>query len=83
MGYQSISSGDFELEVSLGEAYRVMYQFLHDVELRGPGTDLQWLLYAYSGVLPDGTTMDPAAAYDFLAAAKTVLPDRFAEPDDS
>ena len=81
MSYQSISNDPFDANLTLGEAYRVMYQFLHDIEDRTP-TDLFWVLYSYADVRTDGTTVDPAAADDFLAAARTVLPGRLGGPQE-
>jgi hypothetical protein len=68
MSYQSIQVEPFESQVTLGEAYRVMMKFLSDVEHRGPGTDLAWVIHSYAGVTEGGRTTDPASAEDFLEA---------------
>ena len=73
MTYQSIDEAPFDAQVTLADAYRVMLQFLQDIEDRAP-TELWWVLNAYAGLGPDGSTTDPAAAYDYLAAVRTVLP---------
>jgi len=71
--YTSINDPQFSTVVSLRDAYRICYQFIADYHSRGdvPVVDL----LAYSGVAPDGHTSDPAAADDFLVAARKVLAD--------
>lgn len=72
MSYTNLNSEPFDKLVSLRDAYRVMYQFIYDLNERGPA-DTEWILFAYAGVVTDGETQDPAAADDFLAAADAVL----------
>jgi len=47
-------------------------QFLNDYLARGD-TPVSDFVHSYSALMPDGETSDPAAIYDFLAAARTVL----------
>jgi hypothetical protein len=71
-GYKSLNDTEFDQPITLRAAYLVMLRFLSDYLARGdaPVSDL---LHSYSGLMRDRETSDPAAIYDFLAAARAVL----------
>ena len=79
-GYPKPDGPEFSRTVTLGEAYRIMLRFLTDYHDRADSS-VSDLLYAYACISPDGTTTDPAAAEDFLKAAKAIE-DARADDDD-
>ena len=68
----NLSDPGFERTVTLREAYRIVERFVSDYHARG-NTPVSDFLFAYLAVGADGRTTDPAAAEDFLLAAKNVL----------
>ncbi len=72
MSYLAVTDAKFDRAVSLRDAYRIMERFLSDYLERGD-TPVSDFLHAYAGESINGQTTDPAASYDFLAAAETVL----------
>ncbi len=62
----------FEQTVTLRDAYRIMEEFVDNYRVRGD-TPLSDFLFLYATVLQNGLTTDPAAAGDFLEAARAVL----------
>ena len=62
----------FQRAVTLRDAYKVLEQFVSDYHARGD-TPVSDFLFAYVAVGSDGRTIDPAAATDFLKAARAVL----------
>jgi hypothetical protein len=70
--YISISDPAFDRQVSLRDAYRIMEHFVAAHFQRGElGTGD---LLSYFGLAQDGRGGDPAALYDYLDSANTVLP---------
>lgn len=82
MAYLAVTDHDFDQIVTLRDAYRIMERFTSDFLARGdmPVSDF---LNIYASELIDGHTTDPAAAYDFLAAANQVLAIGGSSSDDS
>ncbi|MBP3984308.1 hypothetical protein J5837_07685 [Pseudoxanthomonas helianthi] len=72
MSYLAVTDQEFDRVVSLRDAYRIMERFASDYLARGD-TSISDFLHAYAGEVITGQTTDPAAAYDFLAAAEQVL----------
>jgi hypothetical protein len=71
MACTSVNDPEFERSVSLRDAYRIMERFVEDYLSRG---DTEVVLFlTYLGLTPKGETCDPAAADDFLDAAKAIL----------
>ena len=70
---RSIKDVEFERSVSLREAYKIMLQFLSDLQSR-ENIELSWILSAYAGLPTNGSgqSADPAAISDFLKAAQTI-----------
>jgi hypothetical protein len=68
----NLNDSGFERTVTLRDAYRIMERFLVDYHARGDTLVSEFLL-AYATVLQNGLTTDPAAADDFLKAARAVL----------
>lgn len=72
MSYLAVTDTKFDRAVSLRVAYRIMERFVSDYLDRGD-SQVSDFLHVYAGELPGGQTTDPAASYDFLAAAEKVL----------
>jgi hypothetical protein len=72
MSYLRITDNAFERAITLRDAYRIMERFAADYLARGD-TAVSDFLHAYAGETRTGHTADPAAAYDFLAAANQIL----------
>ena len=72
MTYLAVTDKEFDRVVSLRDAYRIMERFASDYLARGD-TSISDFLYVYAGEVIGGQTTDPAAAYDFLAAAEKAL----------
>ena len=72
MNYLAVTDKEFDREVTLRDAYRIMERFASDYLARGDAP-ISDFLYAYAGEVIGGRTTDPAAAYDFVAAAEKVL----------
>jgi hypothetical protein len=62
----------FERTVTLRDAYRIMERFVSEYHARGD-TPVSAFLFVYVTVSTEGRTTDPAAAGDFLAAARAIL----------
>ncbi len=62
----------FEQTITLRDAYRIMEKFVDNYRARGD-TLVSDFLFVYATVLQNGLTTDPAAAGDFLEAARGVL----------
>ena len=72
MTYMAVTDKEFDRVVSLRDAYRIMERFASDYLARGD-TPISDFLHVYAGEVIGGQTSDPAAAYDFLAAADKIL----------
>jgi hypothetical protein len=72
MSYLAVTDQVFDRAVSLRDAYRIMERFASEYMARGD-TSVSDFLHSYAGELITGQTTDPAAAYDFLAAAEQIL----------
>ena len=70
-GYPSIKDPEFDRQVSLRDAYRVMERFVSAYLALGDTPVLHF--YSYLWTQPDGESSDPAAVADFLKAAAEVL----------
>jgi len=68
----AVTDQEFDSVVSLRDAYRIMERFASEYLARGD-TSISDFLRSYAGEVIGGQTTDPAAAYDFLAAADQVL----------
>jgi hypothetical protein len=75
MPYAILTDSLFDRETSLRDAYRIMEIFLSNYLRRGD-TSVSDFLHSYAGLLPSGQSTDPAALYDFLAAAADTLDKR-------
>jgi hypothetical protein len=75
MPYATVDDALFNREVTLRDAYRIMERFLSNYLSRGD-TAVSDFLHSYAGKLPSGQSTDPAALFDFLAAAADVLDKR-------
>ena len=75
MPYATINDGLFDREIRLRDAYRIMERFLSNYVSRGD-TSVSDLLHTYAGEVSTGQSTDPAALFDFLAAAEDVLDKR-------
>jgi hypothetical protein len=73
--HSSLNDPGFELTVTLRDAYLIMEQFVSNYHARGD-TPVSDFLFVYLTILRDGQTTDPAAADDFLNAARAVLENR-------
>lgn len=69
--YVSVNDPEFQTRVSLAEAYRVLEKFVAQYNARGESSTVS--LMTDVGLLPDGTTADPAQLSDFLKCADDVL----------
>jgi len=65
----------FDREIALRDAYRIMERFLSIYLSRGD-TLASAFLHIHAGEVTTGQSTDPAALYDFLAAAQDVLDKR-------
>jgi hypothetical protein len=72
MTYLAVTDKEVDRLISLRDAYRIMERFASDYLARGD-TAISDFLHVYAGEVIGGQTTDPAAAYDFLAAADKVL----------
>lgn len=72
MSYTALQNPEFDRQVSLRDAYKLMERFVSDYISRGD-TSTTDFLYSYASTLASGETADPAALDDFLAAASSVL----------
>jgi hypothetical protein len=75
MPYATVNDALFNREVTLRDAYRIMERFLSKYVSRGD-TAVSDFLYGYAGEIPPGQSTDPAALFDFLAAAADILDKR-------
>jgi hypothetical protein len=71
MPYTSINDAPLQRQVSLADAYRILALFIERYNARGESSTVA--LLTDTGLLPDGTTSDPAQLDDFLACAEEVL----------
>jgi len=67
----NLNDPGFERTVTLRDAYRILEQFVSDYHARGD-TPVSDFLFVYVAVGTNGRTTDPAAASDFLKAARAV-----------
>lgn len=72
-GYTNLNDADFDRQLSLRQAYRVMAQYVSDHFERGELTTGD--LLAHLALLESGGSFDPATLDDFLIAARKVLDD--------
>jgi len=72
MPYATVNDALFDREITLRDAYRIMERFLSIYLSRGD-TRVSDFLHTYAGEVTTGQSTDPAALYDFLAAAQDVL----------
>ncbi|MEM1116683.1 MAG: hypothetical protein AAF845_03720 [Bacteroidota bacterium] len=70
-GYTNLNDAEFDRQLTLREAYRVMAQYVSDHFERGELTTGD--LLAHLSLLESGGSFDPATLDDFLNAAKKVL----------
>lgn len=63
----SLQSPEFDRMVTLRDSYRAMEAFVLAYLARGDGS-VSDFLHTYASSSPNGTTTDPAAALDYLAA---------------
>ena len=75
MPYATVDDALFNREITLRDAYRIMEHFLAKYLSRGD-TAVSDFLHGYAGEIASGQSTDPAALYDFLAAAADVLDKR-------
>jgi hypothetical protein len=75
MPYATVNDALFSREITLRDAYRIMERFLSNYLSRGD-TAVSDFLRSYAAEIPPGESTDPAALYDFLAAATDVLDKR-------
>ena len=68
----SIRESDFDRNISLRDAYRVMEHFITAFHQRGGSSTVE--LIAYLGLLESGRSSDPAALDDFLESASACAP---------
>ena len=67
-----LNDPQFERQVSLRDAYRILEAFVVQYHARGESSTVN--LMTDIGVLPDGTSTDPAQMADFLEVANGLLP---------
>jgi len=72
MPYTSLNETQFNQQISLRDAYRVMYKFASDYLDRGD-TPISDFLFCYAGEVISGETTDPAALDDYVKAVHHVI----------
>jgi hypothetical protein len=72
MPYATVNDSLFDRAITLRDAYRIMERFL-SAHLSHGDTLISDFLHIYAGEVATGQSTDPAALYDFLAAAQDVL----------
>jgi hypothetical protein len=70
--YPSLNDPAFQRQLSLKDAYRILEAFVIQYHARGESSTVD--LMTDVGVLPDGTSTDPAQVADFLQVAERLLP---------
>ena len=69
--YPGLNDPQFEQQISLRDAYRILEAFVVQYHARGESSTVN--LMTDIGVLPDGTSTDPAQMADFLKVAEDLL----------
>lgn len=72
MPYATLNDTLFDRQITLRDAYRVMECFVSSYLSRGD-TAVSDFLHVYAGEVATGQSTDPAALFDFLAAAQRLL----------
>jgi hypothetical protein len=71
MAYLKISDPVFDQQVTLRQAYDILYRFL--VAYHGRGESSTVALLTDVGIAGNGTSGDPSQIYDFVRLAEQVL----------
>jgi len=73
MTYLGLNHAAFNRQVSLRQAYEILFQFVVQYNARGERSTVELLTDV--GIVRDGGSCDPAQIYDFLRVAGDVLDD--------
>ena len=73
MAYLNLADPEFNKQISLRDAYRVMVEFIVQYNSRGESSTVA--LWTDIDSAPDGAPLDPAQLEDYMACVRRVVQD--------